>query len=102
MAGGRLLETTVDQVMAEGAGWSAWVTPISGERTEIRARLAAGESDPLVYLRPEGLTVLSPDEEGAHLLLDRAVGKGFARNDLARNALSFEDAFVLLEGRQGR
>lgn len=101
MAGGRLLETTVDQIMADSAGWSAWVLPVSAERREVRARLAAGESDPRVYLRPEGLTVLATDEAGARRLLARTVGEGLSRSELARGAVTFEDAFVLMEGRSG-
>jgi ABC-2 type transport system ATP-binding protein len=102
MAGGRLVETTVEQVMAGSTGWSAWVLPVSEGRTEVRARLAAGESDPHVYLRPEGLTVLAADEEGARGRLAETVGEDLARGDLARCTLTFEDAFVLMEGREKR
>jgi ABC-2 type transport system ATP-binding protein len=103
MAGGRLMETTVDQVMAGSAGWSAWVVPIcEGEgRMEVRARLAAGESDPRVYLRPEGLTVLAPGVEEARRLLGRTAGKDYAQRGLSPCGLTFEDAFVLLECRGG-
>jgi ABC-2 type transport system ATP-binding protein len=117
MASGRLIETTVDRVMAERAGWSAWVLPMAADeadadagrpgvgwggasRTEVRARLAAGQSDPHVYLRPEGLTALAPDEGGARRLLAATVGEVIAGSELARSDLTFEDAFVLLESRE--
>jgi ABC-2 type transport system ATP-binding protein len=99
MAGGRLLETTVDQVMAGSAGWSAWIQPVPGARTHVRACLAEVAHEPRVYLRPEGLTALAPDEGGARRLLAETVGKGFSQGELAQTALTFEDAFVLMEAR---
>jgi ABC-type multidrug transport system ATPase subunit len=136
MSGGRLIETTVDQVMAESAGWSAWVVPVAPEageagagasRTDVRAWLAQVRNEPRVYLRPEGLTVLAKDEAGARELLAAtgatsagglsgsgaaapaegpatasgafAVGD-FLQAGLTRSGLTFEDAFVLLEGRE--
>lgn len=98
MAGGRLVETSVERVMAGSAGWSAWVLPALDKRTEVRARLAAGESDPHVYLRPEGLTVLAEDEQRARGVLARTVGEDFAEGGLVLSSLTFEDAYVLLEG----
>jgi ABC-2 type transport system ATP-binding protein len=99
MAGGRLLETSVEDVMAESAGWSAWVLPLCDDRVVVRSRLATGASDPCVYLRPEGLTVLATDESRARRLLADKVGEGMAARNLIRGALTFEDAFVLVEGR---
>jgi len=99
MAGGRLVQTTVAEVMAGSAGWSAWVLPVPEDRTEVRARLAECESDIRVYLRPEGLAVLSADEEGARRLVTEKLGGDLARGDLARSPLTFEDAFVLMESR---
>jgi len=99
MAGGRLVETTVDQVMSESAQWSAWIQPVPGARNEVRARLAEVAGEPRVYLRPEGLTALAEDEAGARRLLAGTVGEDYARGGLARSTLSFEDAFVLLERR---
>jgi ABC-2 type transport system ATP-binding protein len=108
MSDGRSVETTVEKVKAESAGWSAWVAPISssagdtGEgasRMEVRARLASGESDPRVYLRPEGLTVLAPDEEGARRLMAARAGERLSAAGLSRSELTFEDAFVLMESR---
>ena len=59
--------------------------------------------EPRVYLRPEGLTVLADDEDGARRLLARDGGRGPSRaGDLARSALTFEDAFVLMEGAERR
>jgi ABC-2 type transport system ATP-binding protein len=102
MAGGRLVETTADQILAESAGWSAWVQPCPDDRTEVRARLARVEHEPRVYLRPEGLTVLARDESAARRLLAATVGEAFASRALARGELTFEDAFVLMEGRSAR
>jgi ABC-2 type transport system ATP-binding protein len=99
MAGGRLIETTVDEVVAESAGWAAWVQPVPDDRTEVRARLAASRHEPRVYLRPEGLTVLAQDEEGARRLLADTIGEGFSDGVLATKDLTFEDAYVLMEGR---
>ena len=102
MAEGRLVETTVDQVMAESAGWSAWVQPCPEDRTEVRARLARVEHEPRVYLRPEGLTVLAQDEDGARAACWRPRwGRALAAGALAESELTFEDAFVLMEGRAG-
>jgi ABC-2 type transport system ATP-binding protein len=107
MSGGRLVETTVERVMAESTGWSAWVMPLGAadddgsgvSRMEVRARLASGASDPRVYLRPEGLTVLASDEASARELLAERAGEGFPTAYLARGELTFEDAFVLMERR---
>ena len=99
MAGGRLVETTVDQVLTESAGWSAWVQPVPEDRTGVRARLAEVAHEPRVYLRPEGLTVLAQDEDAARRLLAGTIGGAFSSGDLARSELTFEDAFVLMEGR---
>jgi ABC-2 type transport system ATP-binding protein len=98
MAGGRVTETSVDQVMAESAGWSAWVTPVGGGGTVARARLAEVAHEPRVYLRPEGLTVLAAGEDAARSLLDGVMGPALAGAPLVRSPLTFEDAFVLLEG----
>jgi ABC-2 type transport system ATP-binding protein len=103
MAGGKLTETTAAEVMADAASWSAWVMPVPEDRTEVRARLAEVVHEPRVYLRPEGLTVLAEDEEAARRLLARTVGGAFATAALTRGRPTFEDAFVLMEGRgQGR
>jgi ABC-type multidrug transport system ATPase subunit len=126
MAGGRLTETTVDQVMAESAGWSAWVQPVPDDATgaagpaggaagngagpaggaggralrmEARARLAGVKHEPKVYLRPEGLTVLAEDADAARRLLAATVGAAFSTGGLTRSELTFEDSFVLMEGR---
>jgi ABC-type multidrug transport system ATPase subunit len=99
MGGGRLTETTAEQVLAASAAWSAWVQPCPEERTDIRARLAAIEHEPRVYLRPEGLAVLAEDEEDARRLLAATVGDVLSCGALTRRELTFEDAFVLLEGR---
>ncbi len=101
MGGGRLTETTVAEVMAGAAGWSAWVMPVSEDRTEVRARLAEVVHEPRVYLRPEGLTVLAENEETARRLLAQTVGGAFAAAGLTRGRPTFEDAFVLMEGRAG-
>lgn len=100
MAGGRLVQTTVGEVMAASAGWWAWVLPVPEDRSDVRARLAAGESDVRVYLRPEGLAVLSFDEGAARRLIAERLGDDPARGRLSRRPLTFEDAFVLMEGRQ--
>jgi len=99
MAGGRLVETTVDRVLAGSGGWSAWVQAVPKDRTEVRARLAEVAHEPRVYLRPEGLTVLAQEEDAARHLLEGSVGATFARGTLTRSGLTFEDAFVLMEGR---
>ena len=99
MAGGRLTETTVDQVRALSAGWSAWVARVAEDRTQVRARLAEVGHEPRVYLRPEGLTVLAEDEGSARSLLAATVGAGLTTGGFARSGLTFEDAFVLMEGR---
>lgn len=99
MGGGRLVETTATEVLAKSAGWSAWVQPCGEDRNEARARLAEVEHEPRVYLRPEGLTVLAPDEAGARRLLADTVGEVLSCGVLTRSALTFEDAFILLEGR---
>jgi ABC-2 type transport system ATP-binding protein len=99
MAEGHLAETTVDQVRAESAGWSAWVQPVSEDRTEVRARLAGVEHEPRVYLRPAGLTVLAEDEKEGRGLLAATVGDDYARGALAKSELTFEDAFILMERR---
>lgn len=101
MAGGRPTETTVDAVVAAAAGWSAWVMPVPEDRTEVRARLAEVVHEPRVYLRPEGLTVLAEDEETARRLLAQTVGGALAAARLTRGRPTFEDAFVLMEGRGG-
>jgi HAD superfamily hydrolase (TIGR01509 family) len=102
MAGGRLVETTAERVMAESAGWWAWVAPVPEDRTEVRCRLAEVEHEPRVYLRPEGLAALATDEEAARTLLATTVGEGFSTGDLVRSGLTFEDAFVLMEVRNRR
>lgn len=99
MAGGRLVETSVEQVLAESAGWSAWIQPVPEDRTEVRARLAEVAHEPRVYLRPEGLTVLAQDEDIARRLLATTVGGAFSSGALAQSELTFEDAFILMEGR---
>jgi ABC-2 type transport system ATP-binding protein len=99
MAGGRLAETTVEHVLAESSGWSAWLQPVPDDRTEVRARLALVEQEPRVYLRPEGLTVLAEDEDDARRLLEATMGEDFSARTLVRNELTFEDAFVLMEAR---
>jgi len=99
MAGGRLTETTVDQVRAESAGWSAWVARVPEDRMRVRARLAEVGHEPRVYLRPEGLTVLAEDEGCARSLLAATVGAGLTTGGFTRSGLTFEDAFVLMEGR---
>lgn len=101
MAGGRLVETTAEQVVAGSAGWWAWVQPCPRDRTEVRARLASVVHESRVYLRPEGLTALAEDEEKARRLLTVTVGEAFAAAGLTRCALTFEDAFVLMEERGG-
>jgi ABC-type multidrug transport system ATPase subunit len=99
MSGGRLTETTVDQVMAESGGWSAWVLPVPEDRTEVRARLAAIRHEPRVYLRPEGLAILAKDEGSARRLLAATVGGTLVTGGFTRDGLTFEDAFVLMESR---
>lgn len=100
VAGGRLVHTTVAEVMAGSAGWWAWVLPLPEDRTDVRARLAGCENDARAYLRPEGLAVLSADEQGARRLVAEQLGYEPARGDLARCPLTFEDAFILMEGRE--
>ena len=100
MAEGRLTETTVDKVMAQSAGWSAWVQPVSEDRTQVRARLAGVEHEPRVYLRPAGLTVLAEDEKRGRGLLAATMGDDYARGALTRTDLTFEDAFILMERRK--
>jgi ABC-2 type transport system ATP-binding protein len=97
MSEGHLVETSVDQVMAGSVGWSAWVQPVPEDRTEVRARLARVEHDARVYLRPEGLTVLAREEKDGRSLLAATVGDDYARGALAKTALTFEDAFILME-----
>jgi ABC-2 type transport system ATP-binding protein len=99
MGGGRLTETTAEQVLSQSAGWSAWVQPCLEDRTEVRGRLARVGHEPRVYLRPEGLAVLAQDEEGARRLLAATVGDVLSCGALTRSELTFEDAFILLEGR---
>jgi ABC-type multidrug transport system ATPase subunit len=99
MGGGRLTETTAVQVLTESAGWSAWVQPCPEDRTEVRARLARVGHEPRVYLRPEGLTALAEGEQVARQLLAATVGEGFSCGPLAKSELTFEDAFILMEGR---
>ena len=99
MGGGRLTETTAVQVLTESAGWSAWVQPCPEDRTEVRARLARVGHEPRVYLRPEGLTALAEGEQVARKLLAATVGEGFSCGPLAKSELTFEDAFILMEGR---
>jgi ABC-2 type transport system ATP-binding protein len=99
MGGGRLTETTAERVLTESAGWSAWVQPCPEDRNEVRARLARVGHEPRVYLRPEGLAVLAPDEDEARRVLAATVGGDLSCGALARSELTFEDAFVLLEGR---
>jgi ABC-type multidrug transport system ATPase subunit len=100
MARGRLRETTVDEVTAESRDWSAWVQPVPDDRIDVRARLGLVQHEPRVYLRPEGLTVLARDEEGARGLLSATVGDEYARGALAESGLTFEDAYVLMELRE--
>ena len=100
MMEGRLVETSVEQVMAASAGWSAWVQAVPEDRTDVRARLAGVQHEPRVYLRPEGLTVLATEEAGGRALLAATVGGDYSRNPLAKSALSFEDAFILMERRE--
>jgi ABC-2 type transport system ATP-binding protein len=99
MRAGSLVETSVHEVMAASAGWSAWVQPVSDDLTQVRARLAGVQHEPRVYLRPEGLAVLARDEKGGRDLLAATVGDGYARGALEQTALTFEDAFILMEGR---
>jgi ABC-2 type transport system ATP-binding protein len=99
MGGGRLTETTAEQVLTESAGWSAWVQPCLEDRTEVRARLARVGHEPRVYLRPEGLAALATDEDDARRVLAATVGSDLSCEALTRSELTFEDAFVLLEGR---
>lgn len=99
MSEGRLVETTVEQVNAQSAGWSAWVQPVPEDRIEVRAQLARVEHEPRVYLRPEGLAVLAEDEEDGRRLLSATVGDDFARGPLIEHELTFEDAFILMESR---
>lgn len=102
MAGGRLVETTVEEVLAESEGWSAWVQPVRGDLTEVRSRLARVQHEPRVYLRPAGLTVLAAEEDQGRRLLGETVGGDWSDGELVRSELTFEDAFVLLEGRSLR
>ena len=97
MAHGRLVETTVGEVEARSAGWSAWVQPVPADRTEVRAHLAQVENEPRVYLRPEGLAALAKDEQSGRDLLAETVGKTYADGTLLRRELTFEDAFILME-----
>ncbi len=99
MAEGRLVETSVAQVMAGSAGWAAWVQTVPDDRTDVRARLAGVEHEPRVYLRPEGLTVLAESEKDGRSLLAATVGDDYARSPLAKSELTFEDAFILTERR---
>lgn len=94
---GRLWETTVDEVTAQSAGWSAWVQPVPDDRRDVRARLSRVEHEPRVYLRPEGLTVLAQDEGEGRELLSATVGGHYSQSPLSRQDLTFEDAFVLME-----
>jgi ABC-2 type transport system ATP-binding protein len=98
MERGRATETSVAEVMAASGSWSAWVAAVGASRTEVRARLAEVSHEPRVYLRPEGLTVLAADETAARGLLLQTVGPAFNGTTLVRSPLTFEDAFVLMEG----
>jgi hypothetical protein len=99
MAEGRLVETSVDQVMAASAGWSAWVQAVPEDRTQVRARLAGVQHEPRVYLRPEGLAVLAEDEKDGRSLLAATVGDDYSRATMDKSAVTFEDAFILMERR---
>jgi ABC-type multidrug transport system ATPase subunit len=99
MTQGRLVETSVDQVMAASAGWSAWVQAVPEDRTEVRTRLAGVQHEPRVYLRPEGLTVLAQAEKDGRSLLAATVGDAYSHGALTKSALTFEDAFILMARR---
>jgi ABC-type multidrug transport system ATPase subunit len=99
MAEGRLVETTVAQVMADSAGWSAWVQAVPQDRIEVRSSLAGVEHEPRVYLRPEGLAVLAEGEKDGRNLLAVTVGDEYSRNQMSKSELTFEDAFILMERR---
>ena len=100
MSGGLLLETSVGEVMAASAEWSAWVQAVPEDRTQVRSRLAGVEHEPRVYLRPEGLAVLARDEQTGRNLLAATVGHEYSRCALVRSKLTFEDAYILMEGRR--
>jgi ABC-type multidrug transport system ATPase subunit len=101
MGQGRLVETSVDEVMAASAGWSAWVQAVPDDRIDVRARLAGVQHQPRVYLRPEGLAALARTEDDGRGLLAATVGDDYSRGTLTKSALSFEDAFILMERREG-
>jgi ABC-type multidrug transport system ATPase subunit len=101
MSMGRLVETSVEQVMAGSAGWSAWVQAVPEDRMDVRARLAGVKHEPRVYLRPEGLAVLAEDEKDGRDLLADTVGEAYSRGGLTKRELTFEDAFILMERKKG-
>ena len=91
---GRAVESTPAGLLAQAAGWGAWVVPLGGPRREARGLVARAGLGPRVYLRPDGLTVVARDESEARRLATTVMGGAPA---LRRVALTSEDAFVLLD-----
>ena len=95
---GRARETDADTLVAEAAGWQAWVAPVA-EPPAVRGRLAAAALGPLAYLGDGGLVVLARNADEAGDLLGRVLPAG---NELPPRprALTVEDAFVVLAQRR--
>lgn len=111
LSAGQVTEFSPEMTADMTEGWHAWVLPQGAQKKELRVALARAGLGPRVYLRQEGLALLTHDlveaEELAGRVLSLAPGTqkgrcnirpaGFEPASLEPVSLNLDDLFVLVQ-----
>ena len=108
LSAGEATEFSPERMGSLVQGWHAWVLPGEARRNELRVGLAQAGLGPRVYLREEGLTLLTRDEGEARglagLVLSQLPGDCWGSPEsppprLEPATLNLDDLFVLVQMR---
>jgi len=106
LSAGEATEFSPERMGSLAQGWHAWVLPEETRRNELRVALARAGLGPRVYLREEGLTLLTRDkgeaERLARLVLSQLPGDCWGSPEspppgLEPATLNLDDLFVLVQ-----
>ncbi|MBN1630383.1 MAG: ABC transporter ATP-binding protein [Thermoleophilia bacterium] len=106
LTAGQVTEFSPERMGSLARGWHAWVLPGEAHRNDLRVALARAGLGPRVYLREEGLALLTRDEAEAERLVDLVLsqlpGHSWGSSEspppgLEPATLNLDDLFVLVQ-----